>query len=188
MKQTLFALLLALTCCWPILTLGQEAMNTSAPIQIEADRMETSQEKNFVLFSGHVRANQENLVINADTMTVHYSGGKDSAKNPAGVPVEGLQQKIAKITAQGNVEIVQGDWVATGNAMDFNADKRIVTLAGDARAWQNQNMVSGEKIILYLNEGRSVVEKSGAEGERVKAFIYPGSGKTDNAGQSPQGR
>ena len=188
MKQIFFALLLIISCSWPVFASGQEALNASAPIQIEADRMETSQEENIVLFSGHVRANQNNLAINADTMTVHYSGVKGSAKNTAGVPVEGLQQKIAGITARGNVKIIQGEWVATGNTMDFNADKRIVILAGDARAWQNQNMVSGEKIILYLNEGRSVVEKSSAEGERVKAFIYPGSGKKDNAGPSPQER
>jgi lipopolysaccharide export system protein LptA len=84
-----------------------------------------------------------------------------------------LSQKIEKITAQGNVKIIQGDWIAAGDTMDFNADTRIVTLAGNAKAWRDQNMVSGEKIVLYLDEGKSVVESSSREGERVKAFIYP---------------
>jgi lipopolysaccharide export system protein LptA len=38
-------------------------------------------------------------------------------------------------------------------------------------------MVSGEKIVLYLDEGKSVVESSSSEGERVKAYIYPSSQK-----------
>ena len=59
--------------------------------------------------------------------------------------------------------------------MDFNAADRIVILAGNATATQEQNMVSGEKIILYLNEGKSIVESSSQEGERVKAFIHPSS-------------
>jgi lipopolysaccharide export system protein LptA len=175
-----------------LLTLGSasaasavENMSTSTPIQIEADRMETSQDKNIVVFSGHVRANQNDLIINADTMTVRYSGTDPLQNSSKEIPAEGLSQQIDKITARGNVEIVQGDWVATGDNMDFNADERIVILSGNAKAWQEQNMVSGEKIILYLNEGRSVVERSTVEGERVKAFIYPGSQEKSNA-EPPQ--
>jgi lipopolysaccharide export system protein LptA len=154
---------------------GQETLSISAPIQIEADRMETSQEGNTVLFSGHVRANQDDLIIKADAMTVRYSAAESQTTGSTEIPVGGLSQKIEMITAKGNVKILQGDWVATGEAMDFNAEKRIVTLFGNARASQDQNKVSGEKIILYLNEGRSVVERGAVEGDRVKAFIYPGS-------------
>ena len=46
---------------------------------------------------------------------------------------------------------------------------------GNAKAWQGKNMVAGETIILYLDEGKSVVERSKEEGERVKALIYPAS-------------
>lgn len=185
MKHPFFSLYFALLFCCASLAWGQENL-TSAPIQIEADRMETSQEKNVVLFSGHVRANQKDLVINADTMVVHYAGTEVSPETPAVPAPEGSTQKIARITAKDNVEIVQGDWVATGNTLDFNVDERIAILAGNAKAWQSKNMVSGEKIILYLNEGRSVVEGSNVEGERVKAFIYPGSKETQNTAEPPQ--
>ena len=164
--------------------LGQESISTSGPIQIEADRMETSQEKSIVVFTGHVRANQSDLIINADVMTVHYVGEEDMENSTTDVPAEELSQQIDKITAKGNVKIVQGDWVANGDTMDFNAAERIVTLSGNAKAWQDQNMVSGEQITLYLNEGRSVVERSAVEGERVKAFIYPGS-KENKENQTP---
>ena len=149
-------------------------MDSAAPIQIEADRMETSQESGGVLFSGNVQASQGNLIINADEMTVQYvkeGPGPDAAAARA----EDLTRKIEKILARGNVKIVQDDWVAAGDTMDFNADARIVTLAGNAKAWQDKNMVSGEKIVLYLDEGKSVVERSSREGDRVKAFIYPSS-------------
>ena len=175
MRLLFFTLCLALTIFCASVAWGQKNMDPSAPIQIEADRMESSREKNIVVFSGHVRANQNDLIINADVMTVLYSGPGVQPNSKADAPTEGLSQQIDKITAKGNVEIVQGDWVATGNIMDFNADERIVILSGNAKAWQDQNMVSGEKIILYLNEGRSVVERSTEEGKRVKAFIYPAS-------------
>ena len=159
--------------CWvpPPGAWCQEGSKT-IPIEIEADRMETSQENSTVFFSGNVQANQGNLVIQADKMTVQYAKS-GSGPDTSVAPGAGLTQNIEQIKANGNVKIVQNDWVATGDTMDFNADDRIITLAGNAKAWQNKNMVSGEKIILYLDEGKSVVEKSSSEGERVKAFIYP---------------
>jgi lipopolysaccharide export system protein LptA len=166
---------LCLTLCIATSAFGQENLNTTTPIQIEADRMETSQEKNIVIFSGHVRANQNDLIINADAMTVRYSGTGIQPSSTTDVPAEGLSRQIDKITAKGNVKIVQGDWVAIGDTMNFNSDKRMVILSGNAKAQQDQNVVSGERITLYLDEGRSVVERSTQEGERVKAFIYPAS-------------
>jgi lipopolysaccharide export system protein LptA len=183
MRLLFFSLCLALTLCCASVAWSQKDLSTSAPILIEADRMETSQEKSVVVFSGHVRANQSDLIINAEAMTVHYTGTEVQPNSTTDVPAEDLSRQIDKITARDNVKIVQGDWVATGDTMDFNADKRIVILSGNAKAWQDQNMVSGEKIILYLNEGRSVVERSTVEGERVKAFIYPGS--QDNKDDKP---
>ncbi len=160
------------TLCWTSEAWSQTGTGSTLPIQIEADRMETSQESGRVLFSGNVQANQGELVIHADEMTVLYTKTGPRPDASAGTD-KGPAQKREKITAKGNVKIVQGDWVATGDTMDFNADERIVILAGGARTWKGQNMVSGEKIVLYLDEGKSVVEGISSEGERVKAFIYP---------------
>jgi lipopolysaccharide export system protein LptA len=187
MRLLFFSLCLTFTFCIASVAWGQKDMTTSAPIQIEADRMESSQEESVVVFSGHVRANQSDLTINADVMTVRYTGTGVQPNSATDIPAEGLSRQIDKITAKGNVEIVQGDWVATGDTMDFNSDKRIVILSGNAKAWQNQNMVSGEKIFLYLDEGKSVVERSTVEGERVKAFIYPGS-QENKDNKPPQGQ
>jgi len=174
MRLFILAISLILSFSWAPCAWSQKGMDTSTPIQIEADRMETSQEEGAVLFSGNVQANQGNLIINADEMTVLYTKAGVQSDTSAGTAAE-LTQKIDKIMAKGNVKIVQEDWVAAGDTMDFNAEDRIVVLAGNAKAWQNQNMVTGEKIVLYLDEGKSVVERSTREGERVKAFIYPPS-------------
>ncbi len=169
----LVTLVLCLICifCWTPASRAQGELNNT-PIRIEADRMVTSQEDSTVVFSGNVQANQANLFIHADQMTVLYAKTGTSADDSGGTAVNPTRN-IERIKATGNVKIVQKNWIATGDSMDFNADDRIITLAGNAKAWQDKNMVSGEKIILYLDEGKSVVEKSTQEGERVKAFIYP---------------
>jgi len=175
MRLLFLVISLVLTLCWAPESWSQNKVDTSTPIQIEADRMETSQEEGAVLFSGNVQANQGNLIINADEMTVLYTKSGQSKPDSSADTAADLTQKIDKIVAKGNIKIVQGNWVAAGDTMDFNADDRIVILAGNAKAWQDKNMVSGEKITLYLDEGKSVVERSSREGERVKAFIYPSS-------------
>jgi len=185
MRLLIFSFCLVLTLSSAPLAWGQKNINTSEPIRIEADRMESSQGKNVIVFSGNVHANQHDLIINADTMTVRYqTGNTGQPTNSTDVPAEGLSQQIDTITAKGNVKIVRGEWIANGDSMDFKADERIVILSGNAKAWQDQNMVSGEKIILYLDEGKSVVERSTEEGERVKAFIYPAS-QEDKGGNTP---
>ena len=165
-------------CCLPV-AWSQQKVETGAPIQIEADRMESSRDSSAVLFFGNVRASQDNLIIKADEMTVLYNRAEVQSDVPSGA-ADALSRKIDKIKAKGNVKINQGDWVAAGDTMDFNADDRIVILAGNATARQEQNMVSGQKIILYLDEGKSIVESSSQEGERVKAFIYPSSQEKEN--------
>ena len=174
MRGLILVISFMLTLCWAPRAWSQQNGETPAPIQIEADRMESSRESSAVFFFGNVRASQENLIIQADEMTVLYDRAEVQQDVSAGAATD-LSREIDKITAKGNVKIDQGDWSAVGDTMDFNATDRIVILAGNASATQEQNMVSGEKIVLYLNEGKSIVESSSQEGERVKAFIHPSS-------------
>lgn len=158
------------------------AGTTSQPetIHIEADRMEAEQQRNLVVFTGHVEARQGEVVITGDKMVVNYL----ESDTPS---AEKLTQRIGTIQAYGNVKIVKQDWVATGDVMEYSAIEKKVKLTGNASARQDNNIVTGETIFLYLDKGRSVVERSSKEGERVKALIYPGpTSETGNGpGQSP---
>ena len=152
----------------------------NAPIHIEADRMESNQKDSAVHFAGNVVAKQGDLLIKADDMQVFYNEktgpaakavSNDTGKMPTGA------QKIKRLFATGNVEIVNQGSVATGDRMDYFAMQRKVLLSGNAQVRQKNNMVSGDKIVFYLDEGRSIVEKNGDSGGRVKAFFYPDSEK-----------
>ncbi len=64
---------------------------------------------------------------------------------------------MEKLICIGNVEITRGEWLGTSKKMTYLSKERQVILTDNAKAWQNQNMVSGDKIIYYLDEGRSEV-------------------------------
>ncbi len=143
--------------------------------------MVSQEQDNAIIFIGNVDARQGDLLIRTDKMTVHYvqEGAKQEIKGGG---------EVNKLICKGNVQISQGNWLGTGNRMDYYAQDRKVILSGDAKAWQGQNMVTGKTITYFLDEGRSIVEGPvSAEGkagkdkakkpERVKAVIHPDAEK-----------
>ncbi len=150
--------LLILTIVFIILVCAGVAQ--TAPIYIEADRMESVEKSNAVLFAGDVDAKKDDLRIRSDEMTVFYA---DSAQSAA----ESTTQQVEKIICVGNVEITRENWVGTADKMVYLQDEQQVVLTGGAKAWQDQNMVGGEKIIYYIAEGRSEV----VGGDRVQGTV-----------------
>ncbi|MBI4793797.1 MAG: lipopolysaccharide transport periplasmic protein LptA [Deltaproteobacteria bacterium] len=145
-----------------------QTTDSDAPIHIEADRMVSKQNDNAIVFTGNVDARQGALTIHSDEMTVYH-------KNQPATKSTGQEgpQKIEKLYAVGNVKIVQEELVATGNSMEYFAEGRKVLLTGDTKVWQDNNLVTGEKILLDLNAGTTVVEPDSKTGGRVKAFFNP---------------
>lgn len=167
-KKGLVAMLLGLAC------LGfspAHAEESEEPIHIEADRMISQEDQNSVLFIGNVDAKQGNVTIRSQEMTVYYT------------PKEGSEGKtssnqVKRLICKKEVEVVQDDWLGTGDRMDYFARERKVILTGNAKAWQGQNMVEGKTITYYLDEKRSIVEQDQEKtGGRVKAVLHPDSDK-----------
>ncbi|WP_051305541.1 lipopolysaccharide transport periplasmic protein LptA [Desulfogranum mediterraneum] len=141
-----------------------------APIHIEADRMISQEAENSVVFLGNVDAKQGDVTIRSEEMTVYYSQKTDKSGKKS-------SNQVKKLICKKNVEVVQEDWVGTGNRMDYFAGDRKVILSGNAKAWQGQNMVSGKTITYYLDEKRSIVEQDPAKSGRVKAVLHPDADK-----------
>lgn len=137
-------------------------------LTIEADRMESLQKKNIVIFTGHVEAKQGDLSIHADNMTIYYNpagqGGADAGK---------ATQNIEKLVAGGNVELSREGWTASGDNIDYLASEQKIILTGNTKVLQENNMITGERIVLDLEKGKSIVESSPEKGGRVKAIITP---------------
>ena len=127
---------------------------SNAPIVIDADRMEAFKKDGLVVFSGNVVAKQENSVQTADRMEVY---------------LDDKGERVLRIISTGNVKIVTEDCrTATAKRAEYYDDEQRVVLIGDARVWRDDNVVTGEKITIFLAEDRSVVE-----GGRVKGVFFP---------------
>jgi lipopolysaccharide export system protein LptA len=147
----------------------------SEPISIEANRMVSQENQNTVVFMGKVDARQGKLTIRSEEMTVFYVEKKEGQASSTGT--QATTSKVEKLICKNNVKITEGDWLGTGDRMDYFAQERKVVLTGNAKAWQGPNMVAGKTIVYYLDEKRSVVEPDATSKDRVKAVIHPESKK-----------
>jgi len=133
----------------------------SQPVTVDADRMERFGKESLVIFTGNVVARQNNSVQYADRMEVYLDEKGD---------------RILRTVSTGSVRIITRD-CRTGTAKRadyFDLEQRVVLL-GNARVWQDDNVVSGETITIFLSQDRSIVQ--GGKQERVKAIFYPHEGQ-----------
>ena len=146
---------------------GKRQEDRNQPVTVDADRMERFGKESLIIFSGNVVARQNNSVQYADRMEVYLDEKGD---------------KILRTVSTGSVRVVTRD-CKTGTAKRaeyYDLEQRMV-LIGNARVWQEDNVVSGDTITIYLSQDRNVVV--GGKQERVKAVFYS---KDDNKPAAPQ--
>ncbi|MBI3456236.1 MAG: lipopolysaccharide transport periplasmic protein LptA [Candidatus Rokubacteria bacterium] len=130
---------------------------SNSPIVIDADRMEAFKREGLVVFTGNVVAKQDNSTQTADRMEVY---------------LDEKGERVVRIISTGSVKIVTEDCrTGTARRAEYYDDEQRLLLLGDAKVWQDENVVTGEEIELLLAEDRSTVK--GGSRERVKSIFYP---------------
>lgn len=129
------------------------------PVVVDADRMESLKKEGLVIFTGNVVARQNKSVHYADRMEVY---------------LDERGERVVRTVSTGNVRVVTKDcWIGTARRGEYDDLQQRVVLIGNARVWQDDAVVTGERITIFLAEERSVVH--GGKQERVKAVFYPKS-------------
>ncbi|OGR05753.1 MAG: lipopolysaccharide transport periplasmic protein LptA [Deltaproteobacteria bacterium RIFOXYD12_FULL_53_23] len=166
----LSVLLCPLLVASPILAVPATAPASSKPpIHVEADRMVSLKNDNAVLFTGNVDAKQGQMTIRSAEMTVYYLSNEEKAKLP-----QSDERTLKKLFASGNVEIQNDGMTGTGDKMEYYEAERKMILIGNSKVWQDNNLVTGHTVVVFLDQGKSIAERGAKKGERVKAFFYPG--------------
>lgn len=144
------------------------------PIDIRSRELEFLYDQKRITYRGDVVVKQGDVTLKSDLLTVIYE--EPPAKNgaapskPAAKPASvASQQRLKEIVAEGNVVITTGDRRATGKKAVFDEAKRTVVLSGDAVLQEGVNRVSGERVTVFLDEKRSIVE--GGKGQAQMVFM-----------------
>lgn len=124
------------------------------PVTVSADRLEADNKKNIVVFRGNVVA-EEDFLLCSDELYVSY----------------GEEQRVDKLMATGSVRIYQENKESSSDKAVYDRALRTIVLTGGPVVRQCTDTVMGDKITVYLDEDRVVVESQGHG--RVKAVIMP---------------
>jgi lipopolysaccharide export system protein LptA len=144
--------------------LGDLPMSSSdEPILVESRELEFDYQKNQVFYRGEVKAKQGDVTIDCDELVVFFDRADDVRK-----------AELRAIVASGNVVITQGERRATGGRAVFNQVNRQIALLENPVLREGKNEVRGDRLTVYLDEGRSVMESGKGAKQRVSAVLYPG--------------
>ncbi|MEN6376126.1 MAG: lipopolysaccharide transport periplasmic protein LptA [Smithella sp.] len=145
-------------------------LTSKEPIEIVSDRMDAYNEKKMVVFSGNAVATQGDREIKSDRLIIYYKkqAGK---KDKTGIKAMEGTGDLEKIEAKGHVIVTQKERVATGEEAVYYQDSGQIIMTGNPVLRDGKNTIKGEKVIVFVNEDRGVVESK--DKKRVKAVIYP---------------
>lgn len=148
----------------------------SGPITIKSDSLELDYREATLTYVGNVHVTQGDMVLTSDILAITFHQGALAGVSPTGEkqePGRRVSDRIREIVADGNVRIEQEQRVATGKRAVFDHAQQTIVLSDNAVLEEGPNQVSGERIVVYLDEQRSVIE-SGSN-TRVQAVLYPGT-------------
>lgn len=113
-----------------------------SPVKITSDQMEADNQKGTVVFKGNVVVKQDEGIIMSEVLTVYYN-----EKN-----------EMEKIIAEGDVRINQNDRVGTCQLATYSLEDKSVVMENEPRIWRGGDVVEGEKITVFMDSDRMIVE------------------------------
>jgi lipopolysaccharide export system protein LptA len=129
-----------------------------ATLHVQADRMEFDYKAGRLAYEGHVDVTHGEIRVKSKQLVMTFE------------PEDA--QELKTIRATGDVEVIRGDEVARGQTAVYDRSKATLRLTGNATLGSGPNLVEGESVVVFLDEGRAIVE--GGRGP-VRAILEPDS-------------
>jgi len=120
-----------------------QATAQGAPqLEIDAPRSEWDLEARVIRFLGGVTAVRGDVTLTCDTLTVRMRDAEE----------------VERATADGEVRVVRGGRVATGDMAVLEVASGEVRLTGAPTVTDGPNRMTGEKITLFLDDERVICD------------------------------
>jgi lipopolysaccharide export system protein LptA len=152
--------------------------SSKEPITITSDNLEYQYKDGIVIYRGDVLAVQGDVKVKSNELRITLVKSDDPKAAKAGADLDDTSaSKLQSVVAVGSVRIDQGARWAVGGKATFDQTNRTLVLTENPVLHEGKNEVAGDRVIVYLDEDRSIVEGGR---KRVKAVLFPGK---ENGGQ-----
>lgn len=151
---------------WPDTIKKNIKKDEQRPIIIKSKTLEINNQVKIVTFTGDVNVQKDDFVADCQQLDVYYN--EHSSQSGASASDSGIE----KIVATGLVKITQarGGVATAGEVIYYQRDEKMV-LTENPVVRQGDNLIEGDRIIIFIKENRSIVESF--RDKKVKAVIFP---------------
>lgn len=118
--------------------------DSSAPIDVTAQRLEVQERADRAMFAGDVHVKQGNLSLDTQRLTVAYASSG------------GIQ--INRLDASGGVTVRSPSETARGDFGVYDLDHKLITLVGNVVLARGGSQIAGSRLVIDLNSGRAVID------------------------------
>ncbi|MDD2604080.1 MAG: LptA/OstA family protein [Desulfobacterales bacterium] len=154
MRRGAAGLLIAVAMMLAAPALAADSDKPADRVYITAEHLTADTAGRWAEFSGKVNARQGATVITARRLKVFYASREAGSDTGQGMG------QIERIEAGGDVVIHFDQRVAEADEARYAVADRVLVLTGDpARVTENENTVTGGRIVMNRDENRIIVEK-----------------------------
>ena len=147
------------------------------PITIESDSAERNEQSGLTEYRGNVVIRQGSVLIDADSVTIHYKDNKVSRIVSLGTPASYQQQP----------QIEGGMVIARGESIEYRLAEDKINLKNNASLSRNGTLIKGERITYDIkNETWQAKGGDRANQKRIQLVIPPSTQETASE-ELPQG-
>lgn len=141
------------------------SISSGGDLSITADKMQFRRKDQKTTFDANVVVKKGDMTMWADHVEILFSEGGASKRTDSSslALLSGTALKddvVSEVRAWGNVRLVHGIREAEAKEAIYERRMNRVILTGDPVLTEEGYRVMGSRVILYLNENRSVVENS----------------------------
>jgi len=177
MKKNILAFLAAVLLASPAWAAPLPGGDSDLPVDVTADTMEYSADKNTVVFHGKVEAVRGEFKMWSEKLTLilldkndkKEQGDQKKEKKKTSASAADAAGDLDRVIAEHNVRFQNGTQHGTAQKATFHAQKNILVMEGDPVLHDGENSIRGSVIRYFMNENRSVVE--GSSKKRVHAIF-----------------
>ena len=132
--------------------------NSGSPIDIVADSLKISENKQQAIFKGQVIAKQDGSTLKSQILEVYYTDRKNETTNKT-------EQAVKTILAKGKVILLTEDQTASSDWARYDLATEIILMRGNVVVKQPDSTLTGSEFIYDLRNG--VSQMTSTSGGRV---------------------
>jgi lipopolysaccharide export system protein LptA len=154
---------------------GLGGARSKGPITITSDTLEYEYKAGVIVYRGTVMATQGDVKLRSNELRITLARNEEKREGGDGEASDGRLDdmsagRLRAVVASGDVRIDQGTRWAVGGRATFDQANRTLVLTENPVLHDGPNEVAGDRVVVYLDQDRSVVEGGR---KRVKAVLFP---------------